>query len=279
MPRWRLPARAGAGRCRWREFITGNRKTVLAPDELVTASPRAQAAARRPRDVPQARRARLPGDLHRLGGRSSSISARRTHSARRPSPSAPARPCRGGWPQLESRSRGRVRRRSRSGVVTAAHVRAALAPIDDVRGSADYRRDARRDPGAARAGAVPGDQHRGRRMNERANMRARCRWRSPSTARRSASSVRTGRATERGGAARAGADRHQGRLQRRRLRRLHGADRWRAGVRVHGVCRAGAGPNHRLRRGSCRRCRWAARCSRPSTRTTRRSAASVRPAC
>ena len=79
------------------QFITGNRRTVLAPDELVTA-------VHIPRPDPGARSAFL-----KLGARSylvisiASVAAvvtmrrGRMHCRRRPLPSAHARPCRNGW--------------------------------------------------------------------------------------------------------------------------------------------------------------------------------------
>ena len=74
------------------------------------------------------------------------------------------------------------------------------------------------------------------------------------------------------------AHRHQGRLRRRRLRRLHGAARRRAGLRLPDAGGRRRGPRGHDRRGprqrpSCRRCRP------PSSRMARRNAASARRAC
>ena len=69
MPRSRSPAGRRPRACRSRQFITGVRRTALAPGELVSPSmcrgPRHDGAQR----LPQARRAALSGDLHRHGGR------------------------------------------------------------------------------------------------------------------------------------------------------------------------------------------------------------------
>ena len=67
--------RRHAARCRSRQFIPGNRRTALAPGELLVAihvpQPRADARSA----LPQARRAALPGDLDRHGRRRRSRSS------------------------------------------------------------------------------------------------------------------------------------------------------------------------------------------------------------
>ena len=70
------------------------------------------------------------------------------------------------------------------------------------------------------------------------------------------------------------ADRHQDRLRPRRVRRVHGAARRQAGLLVQPA----RGVGRRPRRSDGRRARMATiRCSRRSSSTTRRSAASARP--
>ena len=81
-------------------------------------------------------------------------------------------------------------------------------------------------------------------------------------------------------ARRARPDRHQDRLRRRRLRRLHGAARWRAGLRLPGAVRPGRGPRgDDRRRASAASGSSSTRCRRRSSRTARPNAASARPAC
>ena len=77
--RSRLRARAGGARLPLAAFITGNRRTALAPDELVTA-------IQVPRACPGARatflklgRAELSGDLHRLRGGAARRGCGRSH--------------------------------------------------------------------------------------------------------------------------------------------------------------------------------------------------------
>ena len=137
--------RARAGR---RDFVLGNRRDGPAPRRarhgLAGAEGRGGGSARRgdrPLDVPEARLARVPRDLDR-GGRGR---ARR----RRTGVVADARVAVGACSPVARRlpaPRGGPRRAScRRGprdVVPATATSPTLAPIDDVRGTADYRSDA-----------------------------------------------------------------------------------------------------------------------------------------
>lgn len=122
------------------QFITGNRRTALAPDELVVA-------IRVPKTRPGARATFL-----KLGARTylviSIVSVAmvidldaqgRIAEAAIAIGACSAVPVR--LAALESRLAGASAGEA-TGRVTAADVRAALAPIDDVRGTAHYRRDA-----------------------------------------------------------------------------------------------------------------------------------------
>ena len=145
MPRWSSPRWERRQTMPLAGFIHGNRATVLAPDQLMVAVRRAQAARRAgARALPQAWRAALPGDLHRHGG--GSAGGRR---------GGPDRPCRSPRSAPARRSPGRpacagagARRpplcdAALGDAVTDAHM-APLAPMDDARGSAAYRLDAAR---------------------------------------------------------------------------------------------------------------------------------------
>ena len=78
--------------------------------------------------------------------------------------------------------------------------------------------------------------------------------------------------------ARRRADRHEGRLRAGRLRRLHRPARRRGGALVPDARGPGERPRAPDRRGALRRRRRCTRSSAPSTRRTRFSAASARPA-
>ena len=117
-----------------------------------------------------------------------------------------------------------------------------LAPIDDIRGSAAYRRAGGAGADARSAGGAGGPPAaEGGLMQERAPQREAV----------TVSFTLNGQPTTRGrgavrvagrhAARRAGSHRHQDRLRRGRLRRLHGAARRRAGVRLPGADGAGRG--------------------------------------
>ena len=129
--------------CRWQDFILGNRRTALQAGEMVTAIRVPKHAARRHVGLRQARRAALSRHLHRHGG---GASGRRetASSARRPSPSAPARRSPSGLPASRPRLRGKPAGHALADAVLSAPM-AELSPIDDVRGSAEYRLDAARE--------------------------------------------------------------------------------------------------------------------------------------
>ena len=75
-------------------------------------------------------------------------------------------------------------------------------------------------------------------------------------------------------------DRHQGRLRRRRLRRLHRAAGRRPGLRLPGRVRPGRGPPRSRPSRGCRRSRpRRPGCNPPSCATAPRNAASARRAC
>ena len=140
MPAIELASRQGRRVVPMRDFIDGYRQTACRADEIVTAIlvPKPRAAGAQP--FPQARRAQLSGDLHRHGGGRRSRRTRTDASRPRGSRSAPARRCRSAcrrwrprWSVSPSARRPTWSRRE--------HV-AHLAPIDDIRGSADYRRQA-----------------------------------------------------------------------------------------------------------------------------------------
>ena len=99
--------------------------------------------ARRAQRLPQARRAALPRDLDRHGR--GDARGRRTArvAARARSRSAPARRWRSGCRRSRRRCVGAPLDARSPSCVEAAHL-APLSPIDDVRGSAAYRRDAAR---------------------------------------------------------------------------------------------------------------------------------------
>ncbi len=122
------------------QFITGNRRTALAPDELVVAIrvPKTQPGARatflklgaRTYLVISIVSVAMAIDLDAQGHIAEAAIAIGACSA------VPMR-----LPALEGRLAG-VRASDATQRVTAADVRAALTPIDDVRGTAHYRRDA-----------------------------------------------------------------------------------------------------------------------------------------
>ena len=222
-PRPRYRGRAGLGRrrsagCRSREFVTGNRNTPRRPDEMVTALLIPRSLDGLAQQLPQARRPALSCHLHRDAGGGDRGPAGQAVAAARIAVGACSEVARRP-PVLEQALVGRRRARTRASV-EAAHV-AELSPIDDVRAGAAYRRDAalallRRALEPMAGGGMirlPCPQRRPRRREGRA-----------------------GPAPRRDAARRARPDRHQDRLRGGRLRRLHGAARWRAGLRLPG-CR------------------------------------------
>ena len=106
---------------------------------------------------------------------------------------------------------------------------AALAPIDDLRASRRLSPRGGADVDAASRRALPGKAERRRRSDARSSRKALLVTLNGAPARldgaaERAAQLRLARALR--------PDRRQGRLQRRRLRRLHGADRRRAGLRL-----------------------------------------------
>ncbi len=136
-----LASAAGSRRLPIREFVTGNRRTVRAPDELVTGVfVPAPAAGTEVRSA-----------FEKLGSRAYlviSIAMVAAIVEISEGAIARARVAVGACsevaqrlPELEAALAGAPARPSTVAVVTADHV-AALQPIDDVRGTAAYRRDA-----------------------------------------------------------------------------------------------------------------------------------------
>ena len=119
----RGPGRHAAA-CRCGQFITGVRRTALAPGELVVAIHVPRPAPRGAQRLPEARRAALSRDLHRHGGRHRSKSPT-AGSPPRASPSAPARRWPSGCPRSKRRWPARRSTRAWPTRVEAAH----LAPL------------------------------------------------------------------------------------------------------------------------------------------------------
>ena len=197
---------AGSRRLPLRQFITGVRRTALAPGELVVAIhvPRPGHAARSA--LPEARRAALSGDLHRHGGRDRG-NRRRPCRFARGSRSAPARRWPSGCPRsrrrwsgapldaaLPSGSRPRTWRRCRRSTTCAAARPIAATPSSP-----------------CCAACWTASRHEGGLHPERPGTAA---WHGPPVTRLAPGVARRSRS-----------HRHQGRLRCRRLRRLHGAAR------------------------------------------------------
>ena len=130
---WRPPtpasccgARRRAHACRSTRFYTGYRTTVLRPDELIVGD--RDPAARRPAVVPQGRHARGAGDLEGvMAGVRGDAAAHRLGSVAPTVVRAAA-------------DRARARGRARASPRRSACSLAEIAPIDDVRSTAEYRR-------------------------------------------------------------------------------------------------------------------------------------------
>ena len=125
------------------DFILGNRKTALAPDQLMVAV-----------RVPKPRAGRARGHFLKLGARRYLVisivmvaAALEADAAGRVARAAVAvgacSPVARRLPELEQALLGRSRDAALADIVTDSHM-AALAPLDDARGSAAYRLDAAR---------------------------------------------------------------------------------------------------------------------------------------
>ena len=209
------------------DFVTGNRSTVLAPDELVTAVlvPDAPPASPGPTFLKLGSRAYLVISIVvGRGGRRASRAASSRRAGRRRRVLA-----------------GAVRLRRARGASSGAGVLETTwrtscghgAPAPACRRSttcaapAAYRLDAALHAGPARR-RRSSSRDGGRRSGSRSTAARRGRdGRSPAPRRRPARGPRP--------------DRHEGRLQRRRLRRVHGAARRRAGLLVPRARRPGRG--------------------------------------
>ena len=143
-PRSRSPRLRQAARCRCETSFCGNRQTALAAGRNGDRDPRAQDIAGRRIVVLQARRAALSRHLDRHGG--GADRARRRRQRRRGGDRG--RRLLGGGPAAARRWRascvGKQPCARRSDGSPRRHF-ADLTPIDDVRGSAEYRRDAARE--------------------------------------------------------------------------------------------------------------------------------------
>ena len=256
-----LAGRAGTRRLPLASFITGNRRTVLRAGRAAGRHPCSQAGAPGAQRLPQARRAALSRDLHRHGG---------GHARDRRRPDR-----RGAHRGRRLLGGGAAPAGARSGACRRAGRSAPGRPASTPRSSRRWRRSttcaAARPIGAMRVVTLLRRLLGGLRavkvaftLNGQAGRLGRS----------------AGHAPGRRAARRSRPDRHQGRLRRRRLRRLHGAARRPAGLLLPG----GDGPGRRPH--ASRRSRaWptatarSRRCSRPFSTTARRSAASARPAC
>ena len=133
-----IATRSASRRVRLPEFITGNRHTVLAPDELVVAL-----------HVPRPRHDARSGFL-KLGARrylvisiAMAAATIEVHGGRVASARIAVGACSAvaqRLPALEAALEGAAADAELGRRVSPAHL-APLAPIDDVRGSATYRRD------------------------------------------------------------------------------------------------------------------------------------------
>jgi CO/xanthine dehydrogenase FAD-binding subunit len=134
-----LASRAGSRRMSVAEFVTGNRKTVRRPDELVVALrvPKPKAAARSTFLKLGARKylvisiamaaAVIEADKDKIAAARIAVGSCSAVAQR--------------LPQLEQDLVGRRLAPDLAQLITDRHLR-PLAPIDDMRGTADYRRDA-----------------------------------------------------------------------------------------------------------------------------------------
>ena len=221
------------GRLPLSDFLLGARRTALAPGESMTAilCPRLPPHCAR-RSSNSARDA--TGDLHRHGRRR----ARNRRRSRRATPASPSAPAR--RPPCAARGRGAAPARRERRLASASCLRpedfAALSPIDDVRaprrlsprGGAELTRRA--------VERLPRRRKRGRRLMLD-------RLRPCADPQRRAARIDAPPLERLSHALReAWPDRRQGRLQRRRLRRLHGAARRRAGLRLPHRGRRRSGP-------------------------------------
>ena len=142
-----------------REFLVGPKRNALEPDELIAARP--ARADRRAADVHEGRAAERDGDRGRARSRSPSTASAASCARRSARPGR----CRGSSTAPLDERDGFPER-----------VAEAASPIDDVRGTAAYRRHALRVLTDARARAVPGvrieltvngERARGRRLGGR----------------------------------------------------------------------------------------------------------------
>ena len=253
------------------EFILGPRKTALRPGELVTAVLVPEAERRGAQPLPQARRAQVPGDLDRHGERRDRAQGRQGRAGARrrrlllAGGAAPA-----GARSANSRASASTRRLPTGSI--AAQL-ALLQPIADVRGEPRLSQ-----AGGAGTGAAPAA---GDRVNRpRAEFLAGTEATAVHGQRPQGGEPRAAHgAPRRRAARRARADRHQDRLQRRRLRRLHGAARRPPGLRLPDAARAGRRRARWSRSRAWRRTASSRRCRSRSRTTARRNAASARRAC
>ena len=237
-PRARRRGRARLGRrraaaCRSARFLRDARRTERRPDEILTAVLIPDAALR-------GRSAFLKLGARRYLVISIAMVAVRLDRRRRPGRGRRARRRRlrpGRDPPAGGRGAAPRRPGRRPRSPTASTRRRSpprCSPIDDVRAE---RRLPRRGGGRA---AAPRDLRPGReRRRERCTARASA---SPSTAAAVAFDVAPTRRLSRGAARGGRAHRHQGRLRRRRLRRLHRAPRRPPGLRLPDPGRPGRRP-------------------------------------
>ena len=216
--RSRSPARAARRQVAAADFFVDWYTTALEPGEIVTAVLLPASAA--PRAQPRTcKHARVAGD-YATASAAVVLDARRTRCA---SPDRRLRPdSRCADDEADATCSARPQRRGRSARRRACWT-ACADPLDDVRGSADYRRLLI--PAAAARGAV-------RRARARRTMDTACLspWQVNGAA--VAAEARAARHAAHRAARRAAPHRRQARLQPGRVRRLHRRDRRRADARL-----------------------------------------------